>query len=67
MSAASSSDVTDDELRSATFQLLFAPAEKVINNRFLDILKDATAVADFQCNFTASTIIVWTFSIWFRA
>ena len=50
MSAASSSDVTDDELRSATFQLLFAPAEKfkVINNRFLDILKDATAVADFQ-------------------
>ena len=48
MSAASSSDVTDDELRSATFQLLFAPAEKVINNGFLDILKDATAVADFQ-------------------
>ena len=38
MSAASLSDVTDDELRSATFQLLFAPAEKVINNRFLDIL-----------------------------
>ena len=46
--SAVSSDVTDDELRSATFQLLFAPAEKVVNNRFLDILKDATAVADFQ-------------------
>ena len=45
MSAAS---LSDDELRSATFQLLFAPAEKVINNRFLDILKDVTAVADLQ-------------------
>ena len=44
MSAASLSDVTDDELRSATFQLLFAPAEKVIDNRFLDILKDGTAL-----------------------
>ena len=48
MSVASLSDVTDDELRSATFQLLVASAEKVINNRFLDILKDGTAVADFQ-------------------
>ena len=37
MSAASLSDVTDDELRSVTFELLFAPAEKVINNRFLHI------------------------------
>ena len=33
MSAASLSDVTDDYLRSVTFQLLFAPAEKVVNNR----------------------------------
>ena len=44
MSAASLSDITDGELRSATFQLLFGPAEKAINNRFLDILKDGTAL-----------------------
>ncbi|XP_067056045.1 uncharacterized protein [Acropora muricata] len=44
MSAASLPDVTDDELRSGTFQLLFASAEKVIDNRFLDILKDGTAL-----------------------
>ncbi|XP_068696950.1 ATP-dependent DNA helicase RecQ-like [Montipora foliosa] len=45
MSASSLSDVTDDELRSAKFQLLFAPAEEVINNRFLEILKeDGTAL-----------------------
>ena len=31
-------------MRSATFQLLFGPAEKAINNRFLDILKDGTAL-----------------------
>ncbi|XP_068723689.1 ATP-dependent DNA helicase RecQ-like [Montipora capricornis] len=45
MSASSLSDVTDDELRSAKFQLLFAPAEEVINNRSLEILKeDGTAL-----------------------
>ena len=38
MSDASLSDITDDELRLATFQLLS------INNRFLDILKDGTAL-----------------------
>ena len=31
---------SDDELRSAKFQLLFAPAEIVINDRFLDIWKE---------------------------
>ena len=36
MSATSVSDLTDDELRSAKFQLPFAPVEKVINKRFLD-------------------------------
>ena len=44
MSATSLSDITDDELRSATFQLLFGPAEKAINNRFVNILKDGTAL-----------------------
>ena len=38
MSASSFSDVTYDELRSVKFQLLFAPAEEVINNCFLEIL-----------------------------
>ena len=64
MSASSLSDVTDDELRSAKFQLLFAPAEEVINNRFLEILKeDGTAL---HRNLTAvvvdesHTVETWT-------
>ena len=44
MSAASLSATTHDEMRSATFQLLFAPAEKVTTNHFLNILKDGTAL-----------------------
>ena len=64
MSASSLSDVTDDELRSAKFELLFAPAEEVINNRFLEILKeDGTAL---HRNLTAvvvdesHTVETWT-------
>ena len=35
ISAASVLDLTDEELRSVKFQFLFAPADNVINKRFV--------------------------------
>ena len=40
MSAASVADVSVGELRLAKFQLLFGSAEKIMDNHFLDVLKD---------------------------
>ena len=40
ISAASAVDVSEEELRAAKFQLIFGSAEKVIERRFLDVVKD---------------------------
>ena len=40
ISAASATDISEDDLRAAKFQLIFGWAETVIERRFLDILKD---------------------------
>ena len=57
ISVVSESRLMNDELRSAKFQLLFAPVEKVINNHFLKNLKqndsalhrDLAAVVEHKC------------------
>ena len=43
ISAASAADITEDELRSAKFQLIFGAAETVLERRFLDILKETNS------------------------
>ncbi|PFX12626.1 UBX domain-containing protein 4 [Stylophora pistillata] len=44
--AASTEDISEDELRAAKFQLIFGSAETAMEKRFLDILKDNCSSLD---------------------
>lgn len=44
--AASTEDVSEDELRAAKFQLIFGSAVTVMEKRFLDIMKDNCSSLD---------------------
>ena len=44
--AASTQNISEDELRAAKFQLIFGSAETVMDKRFLDILKDNCSSLD---------------------
>ena len=44
ISTVSLADVSEQELKAADFELLFGPAEKVLEKRFIKIFKDSTTL-----------------------